>query len=59
VLSAAMPGLLPKIKLVQAPGKTLLLTIPKKHADLMGERVTKRLAELSDLMGLSPKTTIS
>ena len=59
VLSAAMPGLLPKIKLAQAPGKILLLSVPKKHADLMGERVTKRLAELADLLGLSPKTAVS
>jgi exopolyphosphatase/guanosine-5'-triphosphate,3'-diphosphate pyrophosphatase len=59
VLSAAMPGLLPKIKLGQAPGKILLLSVPKKHAELMGERVTKRLAELADLLGLSPKTAVS
>lgn len=58
VISAAMPGLLPKIKLQQTPGKILLLAVPKKHADLMGERVTKRLAELADLMGLRPKTAI-
>jgi exopolyphosphatase/guanosine-5'-triphosphate,3'-diphosphate pyrophosphatase len=58
VLSAAMPGLLPKIKLQQLPGKSLLLAIPKKHANLAGERVAKRFAELGDLMGLSPKLTI-
>jgi exopolyphosphatase / guanosine-5'-triphosphate,3'-diphosphate pyrophosphatase len=58
VLSAAMPGLLPKIKLQQSTGKTLVLAIPKKHADLSGERVTKRFAELADLMGLTPKLTI-
>jgi exopolyphosphatase/guanosine-5'-triphosphate,3'-diphosphate pyrophosphatase len=55
VLTAAMPGLLPKLKLQQKPGKILVLDIPKKNADLMGERVSKRLAELADLMGLTPK----
>jgi exopolyphosphatase/guanosine-5'-triphosphate,3'-diphosphate pyrophosphatase len=59
VLSAAMPGLLPKIRLEQASGKILLLSVPKKHVDLMGERVSKRLSELADLMGLSPKTLLS
>jgi exopolyphosphatase/guanosine-5'-triphosphate,3'-diphosphate pyrophosphatase len=59
VLSAAMPGLLPKIKLEQASGKTLVLSIPKKHSDLMGERVERRLAELADLMGLAPKLIIA
>jgi exopolyphosphatase / guanosine-5'-triphosphate,3'-diphosphate pyrophosphatase len=58
VLSAAMPGLLPKIKLQQIAGKTLLLAMPKKHADLAGERVSKRFAELADLMGLTPKLMI-
>jgi exopolyphosphatase/guanosine-5'-triphosphate,3'-diphosphate pyrophosphatase len=58
VLSAAMPGLLPKIKLQQSAGKALLLAISKKHSDLAGERVTKRFTELADLMGLTPRLMI-
>lgn len=57
VISAAMPGLLPRIALEQS-GKALLLTLPKKNADLMGERIEKRLAELADIMGLSPRVTV-
>ena len=47
ILSAAMPGMLPKIGLSLGEGKTLVLTIPKKLKDLMGERVEKRLAGLA------------
>ena len=59
VLSAAMPGLLPKIDLVQTTGKTLLLKVPKKHSALMGERVEKRLVELANLMGFTPRAVIA
>jgi exopolyphosphatase / guanosine-5'-triphosphate,3'-diphosphate pyrophosphatase len=59
VLSAAMPGLLPKIDLVQTTGKTLLLKVPKKHSALMGERVEKRLIELANLMGFTPRAVIA
>jgi exopolyphosphatase/guanosine-5'-triphosphate,3'-diphosphate pyrophosphatase len=55
VLSAAMPGLLPKIGLEQGSGKSLVLSVPKRNSDLIGERVDRRLAELADLMGLTPK----
>jgi exopolyphosphatase/guanosine-5'-triphosphate,3'-diphosphate pyrophosphatase len=58
VISAAMPGLLPKIDLRQTSGKTLLLSLPRKHADLLGERIEKRLKELADLMGLGAKVTV-
>ncbi|HEY7748988.1 MAG TPA: exopolyphosphatase [Aestuariivirgaceae bacterium] len=58
VLSAAMPGLLPRIGLHRSTGKVLLLTVPKKHSDLMGERVDKRLAELAALLGLTPKSVV-
>jgi exopolyphosphatase / guanosine-5'-triphosphate,3'-diphosphate pyrophosphatase len=59
VLSAAMPGLLPKIDLVQTAGKTLLLKVPTKHSALMGERVEKRLVELANLMGFTPRAVIA
>lgn len=55
VLSAAMPGLLPSIRLRQQRGKELLLELPGKHAALRGERVEKRLAELALLLGLNAR----
>lgn len=57
VLTAAMPGLLPKLRLEQE-GKVLLLGIPKKNADLIGERVSRRLTDLADLMGLTPRIAV-
>lgn len=58
ILSAAMPGMLPKIGLRLGGNKTLLLTLPKKLADLMGERVEKRLAGLAAEMGRTAKIVI-
>lgn len=58
ILSAAMPGMLPKIGLKLGDGKTLVLTIPKKLKDLMGERVEKRLAGLAFEIGRTPKVVI-
>jgi len=58
ILSAAMPGMLPKIGLTIS-GKSLVLRLPKKLKDLMGERVEKRLSELAAELGLTPKVTIA
>ncbi len=58
ILSAAMPGMLPKIGLKLADNKTLLLTLPKKFADLAGERVDKRLAGLAAEMGRTGKLLV-
>lgn len=58
ILSAAMPGLLPKIGLKAGPGKTLILTLPGKLKDLMGERVEKRLADLAFEMERTPKVVL-
>lgn len=58
ILSAAMPGMLPKIGLRFGDNKTLLLTLPRKLADLMGERVEKRLAGLAAEMGRTAKIVI-
>ena len=51
VLTGAMTGLLPKIKL-QVEGKTLVLDIPKKLTGLYGESVQKRFGQLAGVMGL-------
>jgi exopolyphosphatase / guanosine-5'-triphosphate,3'-diphosphate pyrophosphatase len=59
ILSAAMPGMLPKISLKFDGSKNLVLTLPNKLKDLMGERVEKRLASLAFEMGRTPKVVIS
>lgn len=58
ILSAAMPGMLPRIGLELGPGKTLTLRLPKKLADLMGERVQKHLHMLASELGRTGKVTI-
>lgn len=57
ILSAAMPGLLPKIGL-KIVGKTLVLRLPGKLKDLMGERVEKRLSELAGELGMTAKVLL-
>jgi exopolyphosphatase / guanosine-5'-triphosphate,3'-diphosphate pyrophosphatase len=58
ILSAAMPGMLPKIGLTLGDGKTLILRMPKKLKDLMGERIEKRLSGLAVELGRVPKVII-
>ncbi len=58
ILSAAMPGMLPRIGLKLEGNKTLTLSLPSKLKDLMGERVEKRLASLAFEMGRSPRVVI-
>ncbi len=58
ILSAAMPGMLPKIGLRLGENKTLQLVLPKKLADLAGERVDKRLSGLASEMGRTGKVVI-
>ena len=58
LLSAAMPGMLPSIGLKLGDNKTLVLRLPKKLADLAGERVEKRLAGLAAEIGRIGKVVI-
>jgi exopolyphosphatase/guanosine-5'-triphosphate,3'-diphosphate pyrophosphatase len=58
ILSAAMPGMLPRIGLEMGSNKTLVLKLPKKLADLNGERVEKRLAGLANELGRTGKVVI-
>ena len=58
ILSAAMPGMLPNISLKLGDNKTLILRLPRKLADLAGERVEKRLAGLAAEMGRTGKLVI-
>ena len=57
ILSAAMPGLLPKIGL-KIVGNALVLRLPGKLKTLMGERVEKRLSELATELNLTPKVVL-
>lgn len=58
ILSAAMPGLLPKIGLKLTAGRGLELRFPAKLADLVGERVEKRLSILAQRLGRTAKIEI-
>jgi exopolyphosphatase / guanosine-5'-triphosphate,3'-diphosphate pyrophosphatase len=58
ILSAAMPGMLSRIRLTLDVDKTLTLSLPAKLKDLMGERVEKRLSSLALEMGRTPRVTI-
>jgi exopolyphosphatase/guanosine-5'-triphosphate,3'-diphosphate pyrophosphatase len=57
ILSAAMPGMLPKIKL-KLESKVLVLNLPKKLADLAGERIDKRLGAVAAELGRTGKVVI-
>jgi hypothetical protein len=50
--------MLPKIGLKLGENKTLVLTLPRKLADLAGERVDKRLAGLAAEIGRTGKVVI-
>ena len=56
VLSGAMPGVLAQIELKIGP-RNLILHLPKKYADLYGERVYRRLCDLAELIGKNPLIT--
>lgn len=58
VLSAAMPGLLPRIGLELTSDNDVLLTLPKALKDLQGEAVDRRHAHLADLMACTPRIEI-
>jgi exopolyphosphatase / guanosine-5'-triphosphate,3'-diphosphate pyrophosphatase len=58
ILSAAMPGLLPRIQLSLDGDKTLIMGVPKKLGDLMGERVERRFAALAEEIGRKPKIVV-
>jgi hypothetical protein len=53
-----MPGMLPNISLKLGDNKTLILRLPRKLADLAGERVEKRLAGLAAEIGRTGKLVV-
>jgi exopolyphosphatase/guanosine-5'-triphosphate,3'-diphosphate pyrophosphatase len=59
VLSAAMPGMLPQIKLSISRARTLTLRLPKRLKDLRGEAVDKRLEQMADLLGCKPRIIVN
>lgn len=58
IITAAMPGVLPKIGLELIGAKNLTLRVPRKFADLVGERVVKRLDALAGQLGRMAKIEI-
>jgi exopolyphosphatase / guanosine-5'-triphosphate,3'-diphosphate pyrophosphatase len=53
IVSAAMPGVLPRTPLTVKQG-SLVLRLEGEHATLAGERVTNRLKQLARLIGREP-----
>lgn len=51
LLSASMPGIIPKLTWRRREDGTLLLVVPKSHAALLGERPSGRLAQLAKVTG--------
>ncbi|WP_035715579.1 exopolyphosphatase [Azorhizobium doebereinerae] len=58
LLSAAMPGILPRAPLAVEDG-TLRLTVPADLASLVNERVHSRLRQLARLIGREPAVTFA
>lgn len=58
VLSAAMPGLLPRIKL-KLFRKILIVTLPDNLKNLRGEAVDKRIGQLAGLLGCKYRIDIA
>ena len=57
--SAAMPGVIPKLRLVPDGIGGYLLTVPKEYADLAGERTDNRLQMFAKLIGKPMRTIVS
>ncbi len=51
LLSASMPGIMPRLKWIRGDDGALTLVVPAAHADLIGERPAGRLAQLGKLAG--------
>ena len=53
LLSASMPGVIPKLRWERRDNGSLALVIPASHRGLLGERPAGRLAQLARITGLS------
>ncbi len=58
VLSAAMPGVLPRLSM-RLEGECLVLHIPAALGDLDGQRVRRRLAQLASLLDLASAVIVA
>ncbi len=58
-LTAAMPGMLPKIKLAMTADNKLRLFLPEQQQALAGEVVEKHLEQLADLLKCSSELHVS
>ncbi len=58
ILTAAMPGMLPKISLTPRPTSSCSQG-PKKYADLLGERVDKRDGGAGGQLGRTAKVEVT
>jgi exopolyphosphatase / guanosine-5'-triphosphate,3'-diphosphate pyrophosphatase len=58
ILSAAMPGVLPRVPLV-VDGRRLTLTLPTELAALNSDRLANRLRQLARLLGCEPSIATS
>jgi exopolyphosphatase / guanosine-5'-triphosphate,3'-diphosphate pyrophosphatase len=57
LLSAAMPGVLPRVPL-RAAGQKLVLTLTEDLSPLANERVLNRLKQLARIVGLEPAVSV-
>jgi exopolyphosphatase/guanosine-5'-triphosphate,3'-diphosphate pyrophosphatase len=57
IVSASMPGVLPRVKMRCVTGK-VVLTLPPDLADLAGDRLNNRLKHLARLIGRTPSIVI-
>lgn len=57
LVSAAMPGVLPRAPVV-ASGKKIVLTLPEELAPLANERLMNRLKQLAKLVGRQPSIVV-
>ena len=50
LFSASMPGVIPTLRWQRGEGGKLSLVVPRRHADLMGERAIGRMAQLAKVL---------
>ncbi len=58
IVSAATPGILPRVPLLCDSGR-LVLTLPPDLADLKSDRIANRLKQLARLLGLEPIVAVA
>jgi exopolyphosphatase / guanosine-5'-triphosphate,3'-diphosphate pyrophosphatase len=58
LFSAAMPGVIPQLRLLPDGAGTYVLSVPKEFADLVGDRTENRLQAFSKLIGKTIRTVI-